>query len=257
MQLIKKNGQIKSSFITMLALTVVACGNSTDSSGATNTHANNASGQTYEVVTVTQPENLKQYIDWYKLGYQACVGFANLKNIAVKPFVNVPADFIVDKEVYVRDGKNFLYSDFKYGIDMEPDPDKGCPTWIGKTESHMIIKNGKSYHVEVLKNGERIGPDSLGDAIQEPEKDTSIFPVTKIVDGFHLKCQENNATTNVLGEVCILEPIGATKFVMIDGKYVTGYARAILTKDQFGVLITKPVSVKANMPINSTVFDVK
>ncbi|MBC3861997.1 hypothetical protein H8K32_07810 [Undibacterium jejuense] len=258
MQLNKKYGQVKFGVVAMLTFQLVACGNSADSSDATNSDANSVAGQTYEVVTVTQPENFSQYRDWYKTIYESCVELAKARNLPVKPFVNVPVDFIIDKDVYISDGKNYLHSNFSYGININDDvPEKGCGTSIVKTESHLIIKNGKSYAVDVQENGERVGPQFQVDMVQEPAEDTSLYSVPKVVNGIPLKCQASSEFNKALGEFCILEPKGITKFIQIDGKFLPAYARNFLTKDQFGVLVTKPVSVKANVPINSTVFDVK
>ncbi|MFZ6754781.1 hypothetical protein ACO0KY_15535 [Undibacterium sp. Dicai25W] len=128
MQLNKIYGQVKFGVVAMLAFQVVACGNSTGSSDATNSDANSAVGQTYEVVTVTQPENFSQYRDWYKTIYESCVELAKDRNLPVKPFVNVPVDFIIDKDVYISDGKNYLHSNFSYGININDDvPGKAVP----------------------------------------------------------------------------------------------------------------------------------
>jgi hypothetical protein len=67
-----------------------------------------------------------------------------------------------------------------------------------------------------------------------------------VVNGIQLKCLPESATTQIAGQVCMIETQGSTKFIGYDGKYVAGYVRALTAKDQFGVVITEPVSVKAS-----------
>jgi hypothetical protein len=79
MQLRKKHSQLKKSIVLTLLISVAACGNSSGSSANPDSNNSSSAGSGYEVVTVTKPENLAQYRDWYKNGYDACVGFAQIK----------------------------------------------------------------------------------------------------------------------------------------------------------------------------------
>lgn len=247
---------LKQSIALTLLICTSACGNSSGSSANPDGNNSGSAGSGYEVVTVTKPENLSQYRDWYKNGYDACVGFAQIKNLPVKPFIDIPADFIIDKDTYVSDGKNYSHTTVSSVIKVDMTPESGCASSIEKTETLRVVNNGSSYHIDVQENGERVSQPVQAE-IKGGEENSTIYTDAKVVNGIQLKCLPENATTQIAGQVCMIETQGSTKFIGYDGKYVAGYVRALTAKDQFGVVITEPVSVKASASIDPKVFNIK
>lgn len=251
-----KTPYLKQSIALILLICTSACGNSSGSSANPDGNNSGSAGSGYEVVTVTKPENLSQYRDWYKNGYDACVGFAQIKNLPVKPFIDIPADFIIDKDTYVSDGKNYSHTTVSSVIKVDMTPESGCASSIEKTETLRVVNNGSSYHIDVQENGERVSQPVQAE-IKGGEENSTIYTDAKVVNGIQLKCLPENASTQIAGQVCMIETQGSTKFIGYDGKYVAGYVRALTAKDQFGVVITEPVSVKASASINPKVFNIK
>lgn len=255
----KLNPSAKHAAIISLFFAISACGNSADSAASPDHGSNQSanSGSAYQVETVTKPENFAQYVNWYKQGYDGCVNFAKLRNLPVKPFVNVPADFIIDRDIYISDGKNYLHRTMSNQIQTkDATPENGCTTSIAKTETLRAVKNGKYSHIDVLESGERVAQPAET-ATKSGLENAGIYTVAKLVNGFNLKCMPDDATTAALGQVCVIEKQGQTNFADYDGKYITGYARMLATQDQFGVLITSPVSISSNPKIDSNLFNIK
>jgi hypothetical protein len=63
-----KTPYLKQSIALTLLICTTACGNSSGSSANPDSNNSSSAGSGYEVVTVTKPENLAQYRDWYKNG---------------------------------------------------------------------------------------------------------------------------------------------------------------------------------------------
>lgn len=210
----------------------------------------------YEVVTATKPENIAQYRNWYKNSYEACVNLAKIQKKSVKPFVNIPADFIIDTDTYKSDGKNFSHITTSQIIKVDLTAEKGCASSIAKTQTLRAIKNGKSYLVDVQEDGRHVA-QPVQDVMKGQIEDSSNYSQPKVIRGTRLKCMPESAMTQLLGQLCMIENQGTTQFVDYEGKYLQGYARVFTAKDQFGILVTEPVSVKTNVVINPSVFDVK
>lgn len=255
MQLSKQYRQLRQATALTLLYVITACGNSAGSGTDTGGNNSGTTGSAYEVVTVTKPEDFKHYADLYKSLYDGCVGMAKIRNLPVKPFVNIPADFVIDKDTYISDGKNYAHTTVSYNNKMG-NPEDGCTSSIAKSETLRAVNNGNSYHIDVLENGERVSMP-VGAMFSGSEESTAIYTDAKVVNGIPLKCIDS-AVTQTVGQVCMIKSQGSTKFIDYDGKYLAGYVRTTLTKDlPGGVMITEPVSVKANPVIDPNVFHIK
>ena len=218
---------------------------------------------TYEVITQNRPEDLQHYLKLMKANYDVCRFTAKLKEIAVKPFVHVPDDFIAERKTYISDGESFLESTETFWVD-QASPEEGCATSIAWHKIVTVISDGFVYE---SASEQSLSEQSSGDneVIKTPydnsnsmHRDYTNYDIAKVISNVNLLCAKDlPGTSNLYESMCIVtDPTGKILLVP-ELKAIVGYMKIYSVREVQGTIILEPVSVKTGIPIDPKMFSMK
>lgn len=205
---------------------LAGCGNSTDASegGVPSGAARDAAQTSYEIVTVTRPENVEQQLAPERALYNACTAQAEAQRLPVKPFPAVPRDYFTERSSWASDGQTFMSRIENYGIDMTAlVPEQGCSTRFTIASSTEVHRGKKVRSVEVSHDGERNASDEEGNAPAAPRlARLAAYTAAKTVAGHKVRCMP--ATGQGQHETCVPDA-GAAMPASYDGSPITVHLR--------------------------------
>ena len=213
-------------------------------------------GVAYEVVTAERPESVEAYHKAYRATYDICATTrATLKMPPPAPMKVPPADFISKRTTYTSDGKAYLVKEehFIYQAKME-EPTITCETYLEKTSSTQLIRDGKVYDAAVDEKGKRSSepPSEWG---LPRESKSKLYTVPKSVKGYAVKCMPMLPNTEeLITELCIADLKPGT-LTGPTGEPIVLASRVTSAQKMMGAVLTEPVSVKVGEKIDKAVFD--
>lgn len=210
----------------------------------------------YQVVTVERPESVEAFHKAYRATYDICAATrATLKMPPPAPMKVPPADFISQRTTYTSDGKAYLIKQeyFIYKSKME-EPTFTCETYLERTSSTQLIRDGKVYDAAVDEGGKRSSePPSAWDLPRESK--STLYTVPKLVKGYAVKCMPMLPNTEeLITELCIADLKPGT-LTGAAGEPIVLASRVTSAKKMIGAVLTEPVSVKVGEKIDKTSFD--
>jgi len=229
----------------MLLLGACDRGGAQASTSAGSTHAS------YEVVTQTRPESVAGYASLnYLLAYGECKFAREAMNLpAPKAAVQLPKDFIIERNTWLSNGKAFLSRREEFFVDIaNMAPENGCPTRLGSISTTELVKDGVVQIVRLDVDGKReidppmpAGPPEEHDVVAE-------YPIRKTFNGIAMRC-EAAAAHSLLQDACVADlPDGTLTDGL--GKPIMIHARDTLLQRGEQVLLTEPVRVQSGKAID-------
>jgi hypothetical protein len=213
-------------------------------------------GVAYEVVTVERPESVEAYHKAYRATYDICTTTrATLKMPPPAPMKVPPADLTSQRTTYTSDGNAYLVKEehFIYKSKME-EPTFTCETYLEKTSSTQLIRDGKVYDAAVDESGKRSSepPSEWG---LPRESKSNLYTVPKSVKGYAVKCMPMMPNTEeLITELCIADLKPGT-LTGPTGEPIVLASRVTSAQKMMGAILTEPVSVKLGEKIDKAVFD--
>lgn len=207
-----------------------------------------AASPAYQLVTVVRPESIDNHVRAARGMYEVCTGNAEMLKLPVKPFVQVPQNFVAERLTQTSDGKSYYSKQQLYSVDIDGmTPQNGCQTRV--TESVVLerIRNGKVEHIDIDKDGKQIVAEPGEAGPRTPRRDKlADYTVSRTEKGVALKCLPEGSPGLVPGMLtasCIIDAGSGQTLRDADGKPLSGYMRDEASGKQFSVLVHEPVSV--------------
>ncbi|HWX65842.1 MAG TPA: hypothetical protein VNZ27_05365 [Rhodanobacter sp.] len=133
--------------VAICLLTLAACnnsGSSTDGSVATASApvGSSATGNGYEVVLIDRPTPADGMLHGMgDMAYKLCVVGADSLHVPVKPFPQMPDDYITQRTTYISDGRSWMKkTESVYKVDVDNlVADKGCEVKIVQDKSFEVV----------------------------------------------------------------------------------------------------------------------
>jgi hypothetical protein len=242
-------------FLAIVAAGLLGCSKA-DSSAAAST-ATPGSATSYEIVTIERPESVDAYHKTYKAMYDMCAELRKtLKMPPPAPMLQPPANYISQRTTHVSDGKAYLTKEehFIYKVAEIEERNPSCATSLESTSNTQLIRDGKMYNSSVDPEGKRESapPDEW---FLPRDKESDIYPERKMVKGHAVKCMHVPAATKgMLTELCVAD-LNPGTLTDIIGKPIVIASRVSIVQDMMGIIVTEPVSVRVNQPIDKAIFD--
>ena len=203
----------------------------------------------YVLRTQMRPEVPAKYFAAERGFYQACVALANGMNVQVKPFTEVPEDFVAERHTYASDGKRSSHSDIRYFLDTRKmNPQSGCEVRLVSKWRTSVTSDGQERqaardedgHVEVSEP--QPAPDDRVRASMLTSR-----TVSKRIGGVPLKCDA--------GDTCIVDP---EVVVITEGARPVQAAYRDNSVSTYGTaLLVEPVSLSLGAPADPTLFSLE
>ena len=203
--------------------------------------AKSAGNQRFELVIISRPERIADYLNIYKRAYDVCVAAAELQKKSVQPFLILAADFIHEKTTLVVDGADSFRKVDQFAPDLnELDPLTGCSMKVGKLSTTSILHNGQSQRIEVATDGvvRAEAPEKrVNSPMSNRRAESSSYTISKSHNGIALRCLPPGSAPirgGLAFESCIY---GGTDVTLIDeeGSSELLYARFKVGVDFPGV----------------------
>jgi hypothetical protein len=195
--------------VALIATVVVGTqlGGCGDSTGAPAASAP-AAGNTYEIVTVTKPESVEAHLKPERAMHQMCATLAQQKGVPVQPFPAVPAQYFIQRDTHVSDGRRYLSRTETYGLDPAPMlPEQGCLARFAIATSTTDRQGGKARHVTVGYDGQREEDEVAVHAPSSARADkAAAYSVAKTVAGHAVRCLPAGdpvLSTRLARELCV------------------------------------------------------
>lgn len=250
--------------IAVGGMAVTACskaGSSAAPIGGTNepkTTTASAGQPSYEVVTVQRPESLDAFhkIQYYGV-YKMCALTRETNKLPPPPPMKVPPpDYVSERRTYTSDGKAYLLKDesFMYRVKFEP-PSYTCETYLEKTSTTTLIRDGKLYVANFDETGKRTREPTEAWLESREESQDKTYTERKTVKGYAAKCMPGLPNSmQLLTEVCIADLKPGT-LTGAGGDPIIISSRAVSAEATIGPILTEPVSIKVGGKINTAEFD--
>lgn len=199
--------------------------------------------KSYSLVTELRPENPEKLFAQVRWAHGVCASAAKLKNIPVKPFPTLPADFALARAIYASDGSQIFFKELNFKIEGS-DVETGCDYKIVSYGSSEIARGGRSRITQqdeagVLTTGEEM--ESTTEQV-DPAR-LAGYTEAKVINGVQLKCRDAD---------CIVDPALA---VIASGRRPVLAAAKIDDGAIYGTpLRTEPVSLSVGKPIDLAPF---
>jgi hypothetical protein len=198
-------------------------------------------GKSYRLVIQLRPENIVRYFAPQHAAYDLCVTNAKGLHLPIKPFPNIPADFVHDRHVYISDGKRFFIKEMQYLMIYDTlSPQQGCEAKLVMRSNSTLIADGKSRTASQEPDG------SI--AVDEAQPDTSEplaagrltdYRVAKTVKGVALKC--------TVKDQCIIDPALAQ---VTDGQHPVHVTYRLDERDFGTAMVGELVSFSVGAPVD-------
>lgn len=232
---------------SLLAL-CLALGGCDQASSAPAKNAVAPASPAYQLVTVVRPESIADHIRPAKTVYEQCASTATMLKLPVKPFVEVPANFVAERLTQTSDGKSYYMKKQQYGIDIDDmNPQQGCSTRVKEEAVIERVHKGVVEHIDVDKDGKQVAaePSESGPSMPRHEN-LAAFTESRTEHGVALKCLPKGSAglvPGMLGASCLVDAGAGKTLRDADGNALTGYMRDEASGKQFSVLVQEPVSV--------------
>lgn len=222
-----------------------------------------ASGGAYEVILETRPENPKMYPGRGKAFYDLCVAAAQVQHLPVKPFVAFPADYVMVRQTYVSDGKNFLEKKESFDLDIDKLlPESGCATQITPSINIKVWRDGKFQSQDIKNNEapETSPPEQQLSAGRQSTASTFGYSQRQVMQGVPLRCLPSGDPIIQSGTLlagCVFDGPGDSTLADAEGKAIMLHVRmpSIESDPRFASnLVTIPKSVVTGKAIPSIRF---
>lgn len=222
------------------SLLLGACSD-TDAIGAGAKSAARGDGKSYHLVVETRPLDFKRYFTVQRAAYDKCALNAKAKNMPVKPFPDIPADFVHDRKEYISDGKRFVTKETQHvTLQENMSVETGCEVTLATQSSDTLRADGKARTTDRQPDGTVTVGEELPD-MSEPVAPRKLagYNVSKTVKGVALKCSPE--------QQCIVDPEVA---LISDGQHPVQVAYR-MDETTFGVtLVAELVSLSVGKPID-------
>lgn len=208
-----------------------------------------AAGLSYELVTQNRPDSLKTFVQVQKAYYDFCVASASILKLPVQPFVQIPPDFVLERNSYKSDGKSYYVKQQLFSIDAdEMRPEKGCATRISEGIVIERVGKGSVEHVDIAIDGTRVAAPAGKPAPASHRGDNiGAYRVARTEHGVALRCKapgDPGLNPGVITASCIVDAGAGGTLRDAQGTPLAAYARDELSAAMVGVLLTEPVSVR-------------
>lgn len=202
-----------------------------------------AEGKSYHLVTVVRPEDINEFTKLERGGYELCVANAKRLGFTVKPFPQIPADYVAERREYKSDGKQKLFKETVYLVDAgELRPESGCEYKLTSTGRTVLTANGKERSADVDAQGNVM----LSEEVQSGDEvitSLDLYTTPKVVKGVALKCATDNG--------CIVDP---AVVLITDGRRPVEAVRRLKQMGIGYTLLKEPVSLSVGKPIAKSEF---
>lgn len=261
---------LRSGWITSCLACLIVCGcdrGAADaaSNGPATARASSTSSAAYDIVLATRPEQSAIYYKHIKPFYDLCAVAARELNVPVKPFLTLPADFVVERRRIVTDGKNRMDKTEGAGLgssDLMLSPKGGCATDLGVSSVTQLTSNGKRQNISVSSEGSSdiSPPETLVDAPARKSGDLGDYSVKKSVLGVSVRCLSAThpvISSQTLLEACIYDGTDGTTLLDDEGKAILIYSRQLSPVGNGGpanTLVTEPIKVSVGKAIDANLF---
>lgn len=261
--------QLRSGWIASCLACLIVCGCDRGTADAApngpSTARASSSSSAYEVVLATRPEQSAIYYKHIKPFYDLCAVAARELNLPVKPFLTLPADFVVERRTIVTDGKNRMDKTDGAGLgssDLTLSPKGGCATDLGTASVTQRIFNGKRQNVTVNSDGssEISAAETLVDVPAMKSGDLGDYSVKKSVLGISVRCLGAThpvISSQTLLEACIYDGTDGTTLLDEEGKAILVYSRQLSPLGSGGpgnTLVTEPTMIAVGKAVDSNLF---
>ncbi len=256
----------------LMVLCLSGC-NQAASEAASGTSASSQSNaisglSSYELVLATRPEKPELYYAHIKPFHELCALAAQQLKVPVKPFLTLPANFVVERRTIATDGRNRLDKTEGSGLGgSQPtlSPDSGCATELGKSSNAQMTSNGKRQDIAVASNGTTAASpiEILVDMPPAKPQDLSDYSIKKTVLGHPVRClgaANPVITSQLLLEACIYDGPSNSTLRDEEGKAILVYSRQYLPVGNKGaptVLVTEPVALSVGKPLDAALFKLR
>ena len=218
--------------------------------------ASAAQAGSYELVTVQRPESVAAYHKMYAASYEMCAALRKtLKMPPPAPMLQPAADYVIQRDTYVSDGRAYLTKEehFLYTMeDMEPTPT--CRTFLHTTSNTQLIRDGKMYNSSVDEKGVRQAepPDEWS---LPRDRESKVYTEAATIKGIAVKCMKMlPGAQELLTQLCIADLNPGTVADII-GKPIVLASRVTAVQQMQGAILTEPVSLRVNVPVDRAIFD--
>ena len=212
-----------------VALALCACNQQPVAASGTSPGAPNANG--YEVVLETKPEKIAAYVGRVKSFYDLCVASAQAQNLPVKPFVTPPVDYVITRETYLSDGKNFFEKTENFDLDVAAMlPESQCATQIAPNSTTKVWRDGLYQTEQVERGGAPVITPPVKQLMANGARSSRTMPYTQrqTVAGIALRCLPQESAVIQSGAMlasCIFDGANDTTLLNAAGKPITLHAR--------------------------------
>lgn len=219
----------------------------------------------YELVLATRPEQPELYYKHIKPFYEICAVAAQVLKVPVKPFLSLPANFIVERHTMATDGKNRMDRKEGFGLGgVNPllAPQTGCTTELGKSSITQVTFDGRRQDIVVSGNGaaEVFTSAELTEIPPRKAQDLRDYAVRKTALGVSLRCLDSThpiISSKSLLEACIYDGVGGSRLLDEEGKVILVYSRQLAPVGNGGAantLVTEPVRVSVGKYVDPSLF---
>lgn len=219
-------------------------GDSAAAPGAGTADAGGA-GAGYVLQTQMRPEAPAKYFAAERGFHEACVALAKGLNLAVKPFPEVPADFVAERHTYASDGRRFTHRDIRYFADTRKmKPESACEVRLASQWRTSVVSDGQVRQAAQDEDG-RVEVSEPQPAPDEPVRASLLASRTlaKRINGVPLKCNDDS---------CIVDP---AVVVAAEGTRPIQVAYRDNNVGTYGTaLIVEPMSLSVGKPADPALF---
>ncbi|WP_211471221.1 hypothetical protein [Collimonas humicola] len=253
---------LKEIIVVALAATWLA---GCDNSAASSAGKGGSGGTMRELVQVERPDPpgaMHRIIR--ETSYEACAGAAQALNLPVKPFPQVPADYVSERTTVITDGSNYVRKiEHPYNeVADQMSPETGCEYRIepSKEVDIYIVNDGKSTSVRRASDGQwRVEKNTIMPAAKKAgSEDASTYSEQLTINGVKLRCLSASNPLISRDDLQALCRDASDQPLSTGGKPVVLYSRVkppIGGTDFSYVVVTEPVSLKQLNQHDGKIFD--
>lgn len=180
----------------------------------------------YQLVLESRPDNVAEFVALPKLAYDQCAAKRVAQRLPVKPFVVLPADFVLARRTLVSDGTNFFDSHEQFGFGGPPaTPENGCATAIVATSKTRLLRGEQYEQAEIGRDGKLSVSASARNTVKPHDQRAWLakFSQPRAGSEVAMRCLPQDdpvIASRMAREMCIYGAPGQPTLTDIDGKAI-------------------------------------
>lgn len=180
-----------STFVSRISFAILALIAIQAEAAALAKHAEIAS---YKVIITVTPDKITAFTGRERELYEQCKATAQELKLPVKPFTELPNDFVVERQTMISDGQRYFEHSETHQYTSNMAPDNGCDTSIVTSSSTQIWRDKQTQQSKLNQYGiaDIDEPEPYPETREIKPEELRAFTIRKAVAGQALRCLPNS-----------------------------------------------------------------